>query len=106
MRRVEEAELLVAHAGMGSIITALERGKPILVMPRRADLGEHRNDHQMATAERLLAQGRIAVAFDEMELLAKLDDIASLKARGRISSEASPELIAAIRGFICGERTP
>src|SRR5690349_506002 len=38
--RVTEAKAVVAHAGMGSIITALELGKPILVMPRRGDLRE------------------------------------------------------------------
>src|SRR4051812_19357952 len=44
---VEAASLVIAHAGMGSIITALELGKRIIVMPRRASLGEHRNDHQV-----------------------------------------------------------
>lgn len=48
--RFASARLIVAHAGMGSIITAMERGKPIVLMPRRADLGEHRNEHQLATA--------------------------------------------------------
>src|SRR5690242_2073535 len=46
-KRVETASLVIAHAGMGSIITALELGKQIIVMPRRSDLGEHRNDHQI-----------------------------------------------------------
>ena len=41
-KRVETASLVIAHAGMGSIITALELGKRIIVMPRRAKLGEHR----------------------------------------------------------------
>jgi UDP-N-acetylglucosamine transferase subunit ALG13 len=45
---VEAASLVITHAGMGSIITALELGKRIIVMPRRASLGEHRNDHQVA----------------------------------------------------------
>src|SRR5262245_16726664 len=40
---VEASRLVVAHAGIGSIITALEFGKHIIVMPRRADFGEHRN---------------------------------------------------------------
>ena len=56
-QHVELASLVIAHAGMGSIITALELGKRIIVMPRRADLGEHRNDHQVATAKRFAAQG-------------------------------------------------
>jgi hypothetical protein len=34
-KRVEAASLVISHAGMGSIITALELGKRIIVMPRR-----------------------------------------------------------------------
>src|SRR5687767_9745951 len=67
--RSREARAVVAHAGMGSIITALTMGKPILVMPRRAAMGEQRNDHQLATARHFLAQGRIGVAADEHELV-------------------------------------
>ncbi len=74
-RRVEESNLVIAHAGMGSIITALELSKPIIVMPRRASLGEHRNEHQLATSRRLLSQGRISVAFDESDLMEKLNRI-------------------------------
>ncbi|WP_445005967.1 glycosyltransferase [Halomonas mongoliensis] len=46
-----EAELVVTHAGMGNILACLEQGKPFLMMPRLARLGEHRNDHQVDTAE-------------------------------------------------------
>lgn len=98
--RVEEADVIVSHAGMGSIITALEMHKPILVMPRRADLGEHRNEHQMATAKQLLKQGRIHVAFTEEELIEKLDSLEGLKVKSDLSSEASPQLVQTIREFI------
>ncbi|WP_299235876.1 glycosyltransferase [uncultured Halomonas sp.] len=46
-----EADLVVTHAGMGNILACLEQGKPFLMLPRLARLGEHRNDHQMDTAE-------------------------------------------------------
>ena len=49
---MDAAAAIVAHAGMGTILTALETGKRLLVMPRRAALGEHRNDHQLATVSR------------------------------------------------------
>ncbi len=94
------ADALVAHAGMGSILTALELGKPILVLPRQAALHETRNDHQVATARRFDAMGRVAVAYDEDELPAKLDALLGSEATERISGEASPELIAALRSFI------
>jgi UDP-N-acetylglucosamine transferase subunit ALG13 len=46
-----EAELIISHAGMGSILTALCAAKPILIMPRKTEFGEHRNNHQLGTAE-------------------------------------------------------
>ena len=98
--RVESANIIIAHAGMGSIITALELGKPILVMPRLAELGEHRNNHQVATAKRLAEQGRILVAFNEHELLQKLDGISWSGKTERITAQASPRLISTIRSFV------
>jgi UDP-N-acetylglucosamine transferase subunit ALG13 len=98
-RRTRAARVVIAHAGMGSIITALETGKPILVMPRRASLGEQRNDHQVATARRFFEQGRIAVAFDEEELLGQLERVDELCAGERIEHVASPRLLRALRQF-------
>jgi UDP-N-acetylglucosamine transferase subunit ALG13 len=105
-RQVVAADIVVAHAGMGSIITALELGKPILVMPRRGSLHETRNDHQVDTAKQFLAQGKIHVAFDEVELVAKLNALSDLLAKGAapvVSSSASPRLIEALRLFIHGQ---
>jgi UDP-N-acetylglucosamine transferase subunit ALG13 len=98
-RRTCSARVIIAHAGMGSIITALELGKPILVMPRRAALGEQRNDHQVATAHHFLEQGRVAVAFDEQELMRQLEQIEQLAAGQRIDHVASPRLLRALRSF-------
>jgi UDP-N-acetylglucosamine transferase subunit ALG13 len=99
-KKVEQANIIVAHAGMGSIITALEIGKRIIVMPRRAVHNEHRNDHQIATARSLLAQGHVLVAFDEHHLIEKLDNIERLAASPRIARHGSPRLLAVIREFI------
>lgn len=72
-RRVNEADLLVSHAGMGTLITALMQGKPIILLPRRAGLGEQRNDHQIATAERFRGRRGVFVAMTEDELPDLLD---------------------------------
>jgi hypothetical protein len=61
--------------GMGSILTALQYGKPILVMPRLGRLKETRNDHQVATAQRFREMGKVAVAMDEGEIVAQLDGL-------------------------------
>ena len=68
-----EAALLVSHAGMGSILTALDLGKPIVILPRRGHLKETRNDHQFATAREFRDKPGIFLAEDETGLAAALD---------------------------------
>ena len=97
---VQDARVIVAHAGMGSIITALEMGKPIVVMPRRARFRETRNDHQVAAANHFGAQGRVIVADDESRLAEVLDYAVTLGETERIEAKASDQLIATIRNFI------
>lgn len=99
-RCVENSNVLVAHAGMGSILTALQYGKPILVMPRHAARSETRNDHQLATARHLSNHPGIEVAADELELLEKLESLSRIDLPSRIASTASPELIDRLRRFI------
>jgi UDP-N-acetylglucosamine transferase subunit ALG13 len=98
--RMAGAQAIVAHAGMGTILSALELGKPLLIVPRRAALGEHRNDHQLATARRFAELGRVAVAFDEAALAAKLDELDRISPHEPISRFASDRLIGALRDFI------
>ncbi len=102
--RVKNCSVLVAHAGMGSIITALQYGKPILVMPRLAARKETRNDHQVATAKQFSSQKGIEVAVDEVELLGKLNRLACIDYPNRLRSSASPELIKRIRQFIASDK--
>jgi UDP-N-acetylglucosamine transferase subunit ALG13 len=68
-----EAKLVVAHAGMGSIITALATAKPIVILPRQARLNEHRNDHQLATAKRFADRPGLFVAWTETDLPGAID---------------------------------
>ena len=75
------AEFVIAHAGMGTILSALRYEKPLVVMPRRAALGEQRNDHQLATARRLMEMGKVTVAFDEAALLQHLQHAHELQVR-------------------------
>lgn len=69
-----QARLIVSHAGMGTIITALEYNKPILIMPKRASLGEQRNEHQLATARRFRRSAHLRVAEDTTQLRIALND--------------------------------
>jgi UDP-N-acetylglucosamine transferase subunit ALG13 len=101
-KKILMAELVVAHAGMGTIISTLELGRPILVMPRQSVLGEVRNDHQFATAKRFVALNYVSVALDEAELKARLDNLEDVvrSQKSKISIGPSPLLIQTIRNFI------
>jgi UDP-N-acetylglucosamine transferase subunit ALG13 len=102
----KKAELVISHAGMGTIITALELGKPLLVMPKRASLGEQRNEHHLATVEHVCRQKSISVANDEHEFPAVLDQLlATIRAehkeiQERASNTASTSLLDFVRVFV------
>lgn len=94
-RYLSSARLIVAHAGMGSIISAMHHRKPIVVFPRIAKLGEHRNEHQMATAKKMEELGYVYVAYEGSQLKNfVLSDLKSLKELG---AYASASLIEEIR---------
>lgn len=98
---VRTADFVVAHAGTGSIISALQHGRPILIMPRRGHLMETRNDHQFATAMRMRNTPGVTVAMDETELPLLLDRLRrEATPPGQISRWAEPQLIDAVRRFI------
>lgn len=65
---VEEARILVCHAGVGSILDGKKRGKPVIVVPRRMNLGEHYDDHQMEIARAASKSGSVILANDVNEL--------------------------------------
>ena len=66
---LREARVVVAHAGIGTIMSAIEARKPIVIVPRQASLGEHRNDHQLATAAYMASRTGLSVAHDADELM-------------------------------------
>jgi UDP-N-acetylglucosamine transferase subunit ALG13 len=75
-----DCDLIISHAGIGSILTALRVKKPIIIFPRMATLGEHRNDHQLATAKSFSNVEGVSVATtkDELfKLLASSDTLRS-----------------------------
>ena len=99
--RVAAADLVVTHAGIGTIITALTLATPVLMMPRRAALNEHVNDHQLETVKHLSDRSGVTLAMEAEELgpqlEALLNGVTSLPTLGY---DAQNSLIAAIRDVI------
>jgi UDP-N-acetylglucosamine transferase subunit ALG13 len=101
--RLYEADAVVTHAGMGTILTALEFGKPVVVMPRRGDLLETRNDHQLSTAAAFADAGLVSVAWNEKQLPDVLRGLDGAIAPRRAGSHASLRLLKAVHSFVRGE---
>jgi UDP-N-acetylglucosamine transferase subunit ALG13 len=91
--RVEQCSVLVAHAGIGSIITAAEIGRPVVLFPRRRALGEHLSDHQLHTVDRLSSRDGILVANDESELESRIDEAGRLAPAALLSRNAPEPLV-------------
>lgn len=102
----QQCTLMVGHAGMGSIIAALEFGKPIIIMPRDHRLGEHRNGHQLATVERFGGRSGIYPARDEAELVALLDRAETLTAGPAPGTDAAESFARALSELIVAPARP
>ncbi len=102
---MQRARCIVAHAGVGSILLAHRSGKRPIVMPRRHELGEAVDDHQVVLATRLASRGLVTVVNDVEELrgaVAASDHLLSLRGRG-----SETELLAAeLRGYLLAHAQP
>lgn len=65
---VEKSKIIITHAGAGSIMLALEKNKPLIVVPRMKKYGEHVNDHQIEITKELEKQGKLIVVYDISKL--------------------------------------
>lgn len=100
---IRRSRLVVAHAGVGSIVTAGEIRRPIVVLPRRAHLGEHTSDHQVETVGWLRDKAWVHVADDEGALPGCIAAASAAAASGmRVSLTADPAFIDRLRHFIAG----
>ena len=68
----------------------MQHKKTIIVFPRIAKLGEHRNEHQLATAEKMKELGYVYVAnnADELKILLTSSCLKPLHKLGDYASQS------------------
>jgi len=96
-RLYEDARVVVCHAGVGSILTALEHGKPVIAVPRRKKYGEHVDDHQLDIAGEMEKEGRITVVHD----VGELEDVLTNVSAGSVAKvEKDGILVNALKNYL------
>jgi beta-1,4-N-acetylglucosaminyltransferase len=63
-----DARVVVAHAGIGTVMEVLRAETPLIVVPRLARFGEHNSDHQADLAQAVEARGWGKAVYDIAEL--------------------------------------
>jgi len=103
---LSRADFIVAHAGMGSVIQAAEFQKPIIILPRLQEWGEHTTNHQVDTANWLRDRPGIKVVESKDALFSTVQDwlVAPEYPDGALSKTAPPEFIDRIRGFLVSKQ--
>ncbi len=59
-----DADILITHGGVGTIMTGLRQGKKILAAARLKQYGEHVNDHQIQLLEAFESKGYLIYMKD------------------------------------------
>ncbi len=68
---MEDASVIITHAGTGSVISALKKGKKVIAAARLKKYGEHNDDHQLQLLSIFLEQKHI-LSWGEGEDLSKV----------------------------------
>ena len=93
------ATLIVCHGGPATIAECRRLGHLPIVVPRRPDLGEHVDDHQVRFCDRLAVKGLIQVARDEEEFGRLLDSGIADPMAFELRIDDEPPVARSVRRF-------
>lgn len=97
---IKEADVVVTHAGVGSIMSAIQVGHTPVIFPRLRRYGEAVDDHQSELAEALAERGTVIVAWSASDLAAAVE---SIPPRREERTSTPLALAAAVRAAVRGE---
>ena len=63
----DEADLIITHGGVGSIISSIEKGKKVIAVPRLHEYGEHVNNHQLDFARKVAQRQKSIIVIENIE---------------------------------------
>lgn len=102
---IQKADIVITHSGVGSIITALNSKKPVIVFPRLKKYKEHVDDHQLDIARAFAKKNFVLCCNDGEELADYIKE-----SREKVFSEYTSQrkrTVEIIQNFLteqCGNR--
>lgn len=96
---IEKANLVISHGGVGSMVTANQKGKKVIAVPRYKKYNEHVNDHQIETIKIFEEKGYVLLAENVEALDKALIDVKEFKPVIYVKDEKS-NVIEIIEKFI------
>lgn len=97
---IDQADLIVSHAGVGTILEALERGRRMIVVPRLKKFKEVIDDHQFEIAEELAHTRKLTVICDVSNLPEAIQNTNKKNPNIQINSNLQDNLRTIIRGLL------
>jgi len=105
MQYIQTSELVISHAGIGTIILCKEHGIPLIIFPRRKKHGEHGTDHQVEIAKAIEERkdDHIYIVYEEDQLENKIAEVLTRRQRPAPGANVGRvDLIRTIKAFIEG----
>ena len=96
---IKKADLIITHAGVGSIEMSLEQNKKVIAVPRLRKYGEHVNDHQKEIKGEFNKRGWIVGIDDVSELSSALKKVKKFIPK-KYEKPKSDEIVYIIKTFI------
>ena len=83
---LKKADLIICHAGVGTIVNCLKNDKKVLAVPRLSKYGEHQNDHQLQIANAYFQKGYILVMNDNDDFDEKIAELRKFEPKKFVSN--------------------
>jgi exopolysaccharide biosynthesis glucuronosyltransferase PssE len=76
---IHASDILIMHAGAGSLIHAIQEGKIPVIMPRLKKYDEHIDDHQVEFAQALSNKNKAIVMMEPNDLISSVNTAKKLQ---------------------------
>ena len=70
--KIRTAHIVITHGGPSSFISVLQAGKIPVVVPRKAEFGEHVNDHQVDFSRKVYERQKNIILVEDVEKLGEI----------------------------------